>query len=144
MKNLWYIFLLSLAVQFDATPAKKNSGVFEAARVLCSLKAALVKKSGYTWNEQFIESLENGEDKVQQYFSKKTSITKVDKVSGLTPLEIAVSAGNYGAIESILDIAAKHNKKLAIYMALNLAHKKNDAIAEQLLMRSLVIDEDGQ
>ena len=125
MKKLHFILLLNFAVQLQAGPADKKLDANNAISFKRTIKiSSLLKKDGYSWQEQFVESIEEGKDKVSKYVAIESNLlTKIDPISGLTPLEIAVKAENEKATQSILALAIARDEKLAINMAMNRAQE---------------------
>ena len=128
MNKLNCILLLSLAVQLQA-----SSGTYK--------KTPLLQKSGYSWDEQFIESIEDGENNVRAYIAQGASLTVIDPLTKRTPLELAVIAGNNAAVETILDIARETQQNLAIMMTLDLTEKLNNVEASVAILLSSVKDD---
>lgn len=135
MKKLEFVLLLFLCSHVQAAPVKNGSDRLPVVKI--------VKKTGYSWRQQFVESIEKGEDLVNKYVAiQPRLLTKTDKLSGLTPLEIAVIAGNEAAMRTILALALEKDKKLAISMAMNKAKKLNRSDYVSILTFSCVQDED--
>ena len=120
MKIVQLIILLSCVISLQASQAHNNDMIL----------------NGYTFYEQFVESIENGNDDVVYYCIKKPNfLTKIDPVSGYSTLEIAVIADNEAAVRTMLSLSLSKNIKLPIAMALQ--KTKNFEIAG-ILQASLV------
>lgn len=135
MKKLNFVLFLLFCSHVQAAPVKNGADKHQVAKI--------VKKTGYSWRQQFVESIEKGEDLVRKYVAiHPRLLTKNDKLSGLTPLEIAVVADNEAAMRTILALAFERDKKLALSMAMNKAKELNRSDYVRILTFSCVQDED--
>lgn len=101
------------------------------------------KRSDYSWMQSFVESIEDGQDFVEEYIAVRPKLlTQVDKVTGLTPVEIAVLADNELALKTILSIAQQKNSPLAIAMAVGKAQQTHHEEFEFILKSAFIQDVD--
>jgi len=118
-----------------------SSFVSLQASISCEQNTTLKLKDQYTWDEQFLESIEDGEDRVRDYVAMGASLTAIDPVTERTPLELAVLADNNVAVQTILDVAKEKNQDLAINMALTLTENTRNLEATAAMLLSSVKDD---
>lgn len=140
MKKLGIFLIVGLVGQLQAAPEKKGKHVSIAEKSVRKITlSSLIKQDDYSWYEQFVESIEDGDDSVAKYVAMKPELlTKIDKVSGMTPLEIAVVSDNEQAVATILSIASRKNIPLAMEMAINKADKTKNEMIQNMLIFSFV------
>ncbi|AXK61070.1 hypothetical protein [Candidatus Chromulinivorax destructor] len=140
MKYSFFFVVSLVCFQLQAAPEHKKSHNHKVEKS----DHALIKKVHYSSMANFAQSIEEGRNHVEEYVTTRPKLlTKVEKVSGLTPLEIAVVADNECAVKSILAAAFENDKKLAISMAIDKASKAGNTHLVNILKFSCIEDEDA-
>lgn len=139
MKYSFFLVLSLVCFQLQAGPEHKKSHNNKVEKS----DHALINKVHYSSMANFAQSIEEGRNHVEEYVTTRPKLlTKIDKFSGLTPLEIAVRSDNECAVKSILAVARTTDKKLAISMAIDKASKADNKKLVNILKFSCVEDED--